>query len=185
MFSSLDYIWVSSVKTVRCITLHWTAFCDMNNFIGPDWLHNRRNEDSSSRSSQGALCNLVPRQTCIFNVASWPLEFGLCGIWTLLPDTLELGWSCWARCPWVGGWELYGEETGPCLSFSDSLFQGSYHFSPPHLLKIAFTFHQQRQSRQDMARAFIFKYSLLPSKSSNWLGNILMEALQWKSRQPK
>lgn len=29
----------------------------------------------------------------------------------------------------------------------------------PHLLKIDPTFHQQRQSRQDMARAFIFKYS--------------------------
>lgn len=60
----------------------------------------------------------------------------------------------------------------------------SYHLSPSHLLKIAPTFHQQRQSRQDMARGFIFKYSPLPSKSSNRLGTILMEALQ-KSVAPK
>lgn len=54
-----------------------------------------------------------------------------------------------------------------------------------HLLKIAPTFHQQRQSRQDMARAFIFKYSLLPSKSNNRLGNILLEAVQLKSMRRK
>lgn len=55
------------------------------------------------------------------------------------------------------------------------LFQGCYHFSPSHPLKIAATLHQQRQSRQDAARAFIFKCSLWPSKSNN--GGILMDAL--------
>lgn len=125
-----------------------------------------------SRSSQGVFCNSVPRQTCIFTMACWPLGDDSSGNWTSLSlvcpsDTSELGWSCWARRPWVGGQEFYGGETGPGLSFPAGLFQGRYHFSPSHLLKIAPTFHQQRQSRQDMARAFIFKYSLLPSKSSN------------------
>lgn len=70
---------------------------------------------------------------------------------------------------WVGAaeqdvheWEdrsFYGGETGPGLSFPHGLFQGGYHFSPSHLLKIAPTLHQQRQSRQDMARAFIFTCS--------------------------
>lgn len=70
---------------------------------------------------------------------------------------------------------FYGGETGPGLSSTVTLFQGRYHFSPSHPLKIAATLQRQRQSRQDAARAFIFKCSLWPSKSNN--GDILMDAL--------
>lgn len=78
----------------------------------------------------------------------------------------------------VHGWEaggFYGGETGPGMSSPVTLFQGRYLFSPSHPLKIAATLQRQRQSRQDAARAFIFKCSLWPSKSNN--SDILMDAL--------
>lgn len=50
-----------------------------------------------------------------------------------------------------------------------------YHFSPSHPLKIAATLQRQRQSGQGAARAFIFKCSLWPSKSSD--ADVLMDAL--------
>lgn len=86
------------------------------------------------------------------------------------------GRSCWAKR--VREWEgrsFYGGETGPGLPSAVTLFQGRYHFSPSHPLKIAATLQRQRQSRQDAARAFIFKCSLWPSKSND--ADVLMDAL--------
>lgn len=138
-----------------------------------------------SRSPQGAFCNPVPRHTCIFTMASWPLDFDL-----LAPGPVFL--TLWS---WVGAAEqdMHGWEDGSFMEEKHDLAcpsrtvysRAAITSHPPYLLKIAFTFHQQRQSRQDMARAFIFKYSLLPSKRSNWLGNILIKALQEKSIWPK
>lgn len=73
------------------------------------------------------------------------------------------------------GWELLSKRSAGFmaekqdLACPDNLFKGRCHFSPSHLLNIAPTFHQQRQSRQGIARTFIFKCSISPSKSSNSL----------------
>lgn len=129
-----------------------------------------------SRSPQGAFCNPVPRQTCIFTTGLLTVRRWL--VWQLdrpflvcPSDTLELSLELLSKTSMSGrmGVLWRRNRTWPVLRW-----QGCYHFSLSHLLKIAPTFHQQRQSRQDMARAFIFKYSLLPSKSSNRLGDILM-----------
>lgn len=53
-------------------------------------------------------------------------------------DAVESGMELLSKD--VHEWEdgsFYGGETGPGLSFPVTLFQGRYHFSPSHLLKIA------------------------------------------------
>lgn len=120
----------------------------------------------------------------------WPVDRSQMTAAATAPAFLSLPfWCscwCWARRPWVGWWEFLWTRNRTWLVLPWQSIPGArYHFSPSHLLKIAPTFHQQRQSRQDGARAFIFKYSILPSKSSDRLGNALMDALQRKARRPK
>ena len=131
----------------------------------------------TSRSSEGAFCNPAPPfpSQAVVYFYHWPLD--RLEMTRVATGSAFLSLPFWHCAVGVGAaeqdiheWEdgrFYGGETGPGLSFPDRLFQGCYHLSPSHLLKIAPTLHRQRQSRQDMARAFIFKFSLLPSKSSS------------------
>lgn len=59
----------------------------------------------------------------------------------------------------VHEWEdkcFYGGETGPGLSFPDSLFQGRYHFSPSHLFKNSPHFSPAKAKQTGQGKGFYF-----------------------------
>lgn len=190
---------VSSKINLPCakVLVRWAnrpVYFSWFNPPAPNWQHLKSRIDASeqmfstepSRSLQGGFCNPPshPLHRADRYFYHWPLDrWAMTHVATgpaplSLPpsDAVELGPELLSKE--VHEWEarrFYGGETGPCLSSTVTLFQGRYHFSPSHPLKIAATLQRQRQSRQGAARAFIFKCSLWPSKSNN--GDILMDAL--------
>lgn len=143
-------------------------------------------QQSQAGHWKGAFCNPAPpEQTSIFTTGL--LTVGPWLMWQLdqpflacPSDAVDSGLELLSKD--IHEWEegsFYGGETGPGLPFPVTLFQGRYHFSPSHLLKIAPTLQRQRQRRQDAARAFIFKCSLWPSKSSSRLA----ETFWWMHSQ--
>lgn len=97
-----------------------------------------------SRSPEGAFCNPVPKQTCIFTTGLLTVKQWL--MWQLdqPSDTLwlKLGGSCWARRPWQGwtGVLWRRNRTWPVLPWQSiqgsppfltlSPLKNSPHFSP-------------------------------------------------------
>lgn len=141
-------------KRESLITLNKTASGVGTTFLHLDWLHIRKEMRSLSKCSQhrqaGHLKGLFvipppPTSQAVVYFYHWPLDRLEMTRVATGPAFLSLPfWHCavgvGAAEQDIHEWEngrFYGGETGPGLSFPDGLFQGRYHLSPSHLLKIA------------------------------------------------
>lgn len=159
-------LWAWKLPSVQRQRFYPLLFCD--EIISCDWneVSEQTFQIAPNGSPQGAFCNPVPPQAHVYFYLR-PLH-----LWAV---THVAAWLAFLSLPFWhsgAGWELLSKTSVRFmaekhdLARPDGLFEGRYHFSPSHLLNIAATFPQQRQSRQGKARTFIFKGSVSPSKSS-------------------